>query len=120
MIGKIFRPFSNDWKKFSAQVKCKKSARGKRKERKGFDAKNAKAGCGRDVGGKREEGCYKNISNAAARTWIAVRTRTGCPQRWLETNVLFIGSVPIFFREKEFVPAACCLDFRISHFSKKP
>ena len=31
-------------------------------------AKNAKAGGGRGVGGMREEGCYKNISNAAAQT----------------------------------------------------
>ena len=77
MIGKIFRAFSNDWKKFSAQGESKGSARGKRKERKGVDAKNAKAGGGRGVGGMREEGSYKNISNAAARTWIAVGTRAG-------------------------------------------
>ncbi len=68
MIGKIFLAFSNDWKKFSAQGERKGIARGKRKERKGVDAKNAKAGGGRGVGGMREEGCYKNILNAAART----------------------------------------------------
>jgi hypothetical protein len=59
MIGKNFRR--------------KGSARGKRKERKGFDAKNAKAGGGRGVGGMREEGCYKNISKAASRMQMAWR-----------------------------------------------
>jgi hypothetical protein len=49
MIGKIFRAFSNDWKKFSAQGESKGSARGKRKERKGGDAKNTKTGGGRTL-----------------------------------------------------------------------
>ena len=44
----------------------------------------------------REEGSYKNISNAAARTWIAVGTRAGRPQGCLETNVLFRGLSPYF------------------------
>ncbi len=46
MIGKIFRAFSNDWKQISAQGERKGCARGKRKELKGGDAKNAKAGAG--------------------------------------------------------------------------
>ena len=46
------------------------------------------------MGGMREEGCYKNISNAAARTWIAVGTRAGRLRRWLETNVLLMGLSP--------------------------
>jgi hypothetical protein len=38
MIGKIFRAFSNDWKKFSAQGKRKVGARGAQEE----NARNAK------------------------------------------------------------------------------
>ena len=88
MIGKIFRAFSNDWKKFSAQ--------GRAREAQEENAKNAKAGGGRGVGGMREEGSYKNISNAAARTWIAVGTRAGCLRRRLETNVLLRSMAPEF------------------------
>ncbi len=46
MIGKIFRAFSSDWKKFSGSRKG-------HKEHKGIK------GCGRNVGGERE-GSYKN------------------------------------------------------------
>ena len=38
-------------------------------------AKSAKAAKG--AGGEREVGIYKNVSNAAARTWMAGR-REGC------------------------------------------
>ncbi len=70
MIGKIFHAFSNDWKKFSAQGERKGIARGKRKERKGVDAKNAKAEGGRGVGGMREEECgRRNATRISRMPW---------------------------------------------------
>ena len=54
MIGKIFRRFSNDWKKFSESHKEHK------------EHKRIKGG-GRDAGGERN-GIYKNVEKTAPRT----------------------------------------------------
>ena len=79
MIGKIFRAFSNDWKKFSAQGESKGSARGKRKERKGGDAKNAKAGGGRETNRARLVTWEVRLSVAPFRLQsIAFGRRGGC------------------------------------------
>ena len=51
MIGKIFRRFPNDWKKFSESHKEHKGIRG----------------CGRYAGGERK-GSYKNWEKTASRT----------------------------------------------------
>ena len=51
MIGKIFRPFSNDWKKFSVQVERKGSARGNTKNAKCLTQRTQR----RDAGGSWEE-----------------------------------------------------------------
>ncbi|MBR4250797.1 MAG: hypothetical protein IKQ15_00660 [Kiritimatiellae bacterium] len=97
MIGKIVRPFSSDWKKFSGHFR--ETKRTKRTTKQAADnsdysrqlfeettwttrynlarshAKSAKSA--KCAGGKREMGIYKNVSNAAARPRMAGR-REGC------------------------------------------
>ena len=59
MIGKIIRPFSNDWKNFSrkeaGEIPATKDTKSTKEE-------------GRNAGGMREKEIYKNISNPASRT----------------------------------------------------
>ena len=88
MIGKIFRAFSNDWKKFSAQGESKGSARGKRKERKG----GGREGRGRNAGG----GMLQEYLECRCADLDSCQDAGGSPAEMIGNKYSFKRSVTIF------------------------